>query len=264
MTANGPGLQVRLEGRLGDFALGVEVKLPGQGVTALVGPSGCGKTTLLRCLAGLTRLAGRVVFAGEVWQSEALFVPPHRRGVGYVFQEASLFPHLSVRGNLDFAARRARGLTGLRFDDAVAPLGLGGLLDRSTAKLSGGERQRVAIARVLLTQPRLLLMDEPVSSLDPDNKAEVLERLESLLGALSIPVIYVSHDAWEVRRLAKTVLAMRGGRIVGPLQTARGGDADLALVDSLAPDTLRGLALAALKAGLAPAGAGSVDGEDHV
>jgi molybdate transport system ATP-binding protein len=134
----------------------------------------------------------------------------------------------------------------------VQLLGLGPLLDRSTDKLSGGERQRVAIGRALLTRPRLLLMDEPVSSLDAENKAEVLSRLESLLATLSIPVIYVSHDASEVRRLASGVLAMRAGRILGPAQPVGLADPDLAVVDTLPPDTVRRLALAALKAGLEP------------
>ena len=243
-------LEARLAGRLGAFSLEVDFAIPASGVTALIGPSGGGKTTLLRCLAGLTRLAGRVAFRGEVWQGERAFVAPHRRPVGYVFQEASLFPHLSVRGNLVFAQRRAPAPRGLGFDDAVGLLGLEGLLDRATDRLSGGERQRVAIARALLAQPRLLLMDEPVSSLDREARAEVLERLEHVLGVIAAPVIYVSHDTAEVRRLAERVLVMRAGRLTTaePLASAT----DEALLDALSPDETRRLALAALRAGLRP------------
>src|SRR5690606_32832410 len=142
-----------------------------RGVTALFGPSGCGKTTILRCMAGLTRLAGRLRIDGEPWQDDAggAFLKPHERPIGYVFQEASLFAHLSVRGNLLYGAKRAtpvRGSLSIGFDEAVSMLGIGHLLDRATGALSGGERQRVAIGRALLSRPRLLLMDEPLAALD--------------------------------------------------------------------------------------------------
>jgi molybdate transport system ATP-binding protein len=241
-------LRAQLKGRLGDFELDVDLAIPAQGVTALVGPSGCGKTTFLRCLAGFCRLPGRVAFDGEVWQDKGAFTPPHRRRIGYVFQESSLFPHLSVRGNLEFGLRRVRGPVTFGFDEAADRLGLAHLLDRRAAKLSGGERQRVAIARALLTQPRLLLMDEPVSSLDVPGKVEVLGRLEQVLGALSIPVIYISHDPAEVGRLADQVLQMNAGRISAPDPPPDDGNA--ALLDALAPDDVRKLALAALRAGL--------------
>jgi molybdate transport system ATP-binding protein len=247
-AAAGPILQASLHGRLGTFELAVELSLPG-GVTALVGPSGCGKTTLLRCLSGLCRLDGTVTFGGEAWQDGRWFAPPHLRPVGYVFQEASLFAHLSVRGNLLFGLRRSRLRSGPSFDEIVALLDLGLLIDRSVAKLSGGERQRVAIGRALLVQPELLLMDEPVSSLDGESKAEVLLRLEQILTTLATPVIYVSHDPSEVTRFADRVLAMRGGQIVAA------GEALEKTLDGLAEDEVRALAVAALAAGLRPSAA---------
>ena len=245
-------LAARLSGPIGSLDLDVEIDVPAQGVTALIGPSGCGKTTLLRCLAGFSRLPGRVVFRGEVWQDAQTFVAPYRRPVGYVFQEASLFPHLSVRGNLMFALKRAAPASGAPargLGELADLLGLAHLLDRSTEKLSGGERQRVAIARALATQPRLLLMDEPVSSLDVDGKAEVLERLERLTGVLATPMIYVSHDPAEVTRLADRVLAMKAGRL-DPWPV--GGGLDAAAIDAMTPDEVRQLALAALRAGIRP------------
>jgi molybdate transport system ATP-binding protein len=247
-------LEARLKGRLGAFELDAELDVPAQGVTALVGPSGCGKTSVLRCLAGFCRLPGRVTFRGEAWQDGRTFAPPHRRPVGYVFQEASLFPHLTVRGNLTFAlkrAARAGASPAHGFDELVALLAVEPLLDRATQKLSGGERQRVAIARALAAQPRLLLMDEPVSSLDPDAKADVLGRLEPAMAVLRIPMVYVSHDPMEVTRLADRVLTMAGGRIA---QAPPGQAADVAetAVDAMAPEEVRRLAIAALKAGLQP------------
>jgi molybdate transport system ATP-binding protein len=250
----GERLQARLKGRLGAFELDAEVDVPAQGVTALVGPSGCGKTTVLRCLAGFCRLPGRVAFRGEAWQDAKTFAPPHRRPVGYVFQEASLFPHLTVRGNLTFALKRAARAGGSPthgFDELTALLDLQRLLDRATPKLSGGERQRVAIARALAAQPRLLLMDEPVSSLDPDGKAEVLGRLEPAMAVIRIPMIYVSHDRLEVTRLADRVLTMAGGRIAPAHPGRTPGEAETAL-DAMPPGEVRRLALAALKAGLRP------------
>jgi molybdate transport system ATP-binding protein len=204
------------------FRLEAELDLPGRGVTALFGPSGSGKTTLLRCIAGLERPLGRLEVQGEVWQGGGRFLPPHRRAVGYIFQEANLFPHLSVRDNLDYGMRRASpepggGLGG--FDSVVALLGLETLLPRRPDRLSGGERQRVAIARALLTAPRLLLMDEPLASLDLARKKEILPYLERLHAELDIPVLYVSHAADEVARLADHLVLMEGGRttLQGPL-----------------------------------------------
>jgi molybdenum ABC transporter ATP-binding protein len=238
-------IHFRLEGRFGGFALDAEAQLPSAGVTAVVGPSGSGKTTLLRCLAGLERAAGEVVVAGAVWQDGRRFQPVHRRGVGYVFQEASLLPHLSVRGNLAYAARRAGAGAGPAFDEVAEMLGLAGLLDRAPQSLSGGERQRAAIARALLAKPVLLLMDEPLSSLDPAGKAEVLPYLEAMHRALSLPILYVSHDALEVARLADRVLRMEAGRLRGPAAGLAPGDP----LAGLGEVQVRALARAALAAG---------------
>lgn len=214
-------VEARFRGRLGSFLLDATFSVPAQGVTALFGPSGCGKTTVLRCMAGLLRLAdGRLSVDGTVWQDGRRFIRPHRRPVGYVFQEASLFPHLSVVGNLRYGLRRS-GIDKplITFDDVVDLLGIARLLDRPTAVLSGGERQRVAIGRALLSQPRLLLMDEPLAALDRFSKDDILPYLERLHGSLAIPVFYVSHDLAEVERLADTLVLMQEGRVraIGPL-----------------------------------------------
>ncbi|ARE42011.1 Molybdenum transport ATP-binding protein ModC [Rhodovulum sp. P5] len=204
----------------GGFRLDVSFTVPGQGVTALFGPSGCGKTTVLRCLAGLLRLpGGRLVVNGEEWQNGRRIRPAHRRAVGYVFQEASLFPHLSVRENLRFGLRRSKGPVQIGEDEVVDLLGIARLFERPTAALSGGERQRVAIGRALLSQPKLLLMDEPLSALDRFSKDDILPYLEKLHATLSIPVVYVSHDIAEVERLADTLVLMDTGRVraAGPI-----------------------------------------------
>ncbi|ABD05570.1 Molybdate ABC transporter, ATP-binding protein [Rhodopseudomonas palustris HaA2] len=210
-------------GRLGGFALDAAFSVPATGITGLFGPSGCGKSTVLRCLAGLQRLpGGRCDVDGDVWQDEATFLKPHQRPIGYVFQEASLFQHLSVRANLLYGAPRggadaAEGAVG--FDEVIELLGLSHLLDRAPRNLSGGERQRVAIGRALLSQPKLLLMDEPLSALDRLTKDEILPFLERLHARLSLPVIYVSHDITEIERLADHLILMRAGKVLaaGPL-----------------------------------------------
>ncbi len=203
------------------FTLEVEARLPARGVTALSGPSGCGKTTLLRAIAGLERDPGGYCRVGEaVWQDGDRFVPTHRRPLGYVFQEPSLFPHLRVRENLDYGYKRTpRGERRVDFAEAVALLGLEALLERHPQGLSGGERQRVAIARALLAGPRLLLMDEPLAALDRTSKREILPFLERLHEALAIPVLYVSHSPTEVARLADHLLLLEAGRIraAGPV-----------------------------------------------
>ncbi|HLK24264.1 MAG TPA: ATP-binding cassette domain-containing protein [Caulobacteraceae bacterium] len=253
MSDDGRGtIAATLRGRLGGFGLDVALLAPASGVTALVGPSGCGKTTLLRCLCGLTRLAGRVSFRDEVWQEEGRFVAPHRRPVGYVFQEASLFPHLSVRGNLEYGLRRAPPATMVSFAQAVDLLGLAALLDRAPGTLSGGERQRVALARTLLAQPALLLLDEPVSALDAEGRAEVLDRLDGVIRSLDVPVIYVTHDVAEARRFASRIVAMRAGRIVGEaaLAAAPSQEEARASVAAMPRDEVERLAAAALVAGL--------------
>jgi molybdate transport system ATP-binding protein len=214
-------IEASFKGQLGDFTLDAQFTLPSRGVTALFGQSGCGKTTLLRCMAGLTRLRDGYLRVGdETWQDGRQMLPPHKRAVGYVFQEASLFAHLSVRSNLDFARKRARdGGQGPQFDDVVSLLGLRPLLERSPADLSGGERQRVAIGRALLSAPRILLMDEPLSGLDRISKDEIIPYLERLHDQLDIPILLISHDTDEVERLADHLLLMEDGQIqsAGPL-----------------------------------------------
>ena len=245
-AGSGVAVEGRFTGSVGGFFLDATFALAPTGITALSGPSGSGKTTLLRCIAGLTRLPGRLSVDGEIWQDDHLFLPAHRRPVGVVFQEASLLSHLSVRGNLDYGAKRSKAEAGIGFDDTVELLGLAPLLARGVGALSGGERQRVALGRALLSQPRLLLMDEPLSSLDAGAKAEILPYLERLHRSLSIPVLYISHDAVEIARLADRVLHMRGGRMV----PAEGAEPSLEGLDPAARDRL---ALAALRAGLPPA-----------
>jgi molybdate transport system ATP-binding protein len=194
------------------FTLDVDIALPAQGITGVFGPSGCGKTTLLRCVAGLERPDPAVVrIAGETWQDEAVFVPPWRRAVGYVFQEASLFDHLDVRGNLEYARRRSGAPASL--DPAVDLLGIGTLLDRAPATLSGGERQRVAIARALASAPRLLLLDEPLAGVDVAHRGEILPWLLKLRDSLQLPMLYVTHSLDEVARLADTVVLLDRGRV---------------------------------------------------
>jgi molybdate transport system ATP-binding protein len=203
------------------FRLDVDLRLPDHGITVLFGPSGCGKTTLLRCVAGLERAQGRVEVAGQTWQDDAArtFLSPWRRPVGYVFQEASLFPHLTVAGNLSYARKRAGGEGAIPADQVVELLGIGHLLPRDPTGLSGGERQRVAIARALSTNPRLLLLDEPLAALDPARRREVLPWLENLRDALGLPMLYVTHSADEMARLADTLVLMEAGRVTasGPL-----------------------------------------------
>ena len=218
-------ISARFAGKVGGFALDVSFRVPMRGITALFGPSGCGKTTVLRCMAGLNRMAGHLLVGGEVWQDDAIgaFLKPYERSVGYVFQEASLFEHLSVRHNLLYGARRAGRSTqapALRFRDVVDLLGIEPLLKRWPQALSGGERQRVAIGRALLCQPRLLLMDEPLSGLDRGAKEEILPYLEKLHENLSIPMVYVSHDLREVARLADTMVVLSAGTRIcgGPIQ----------------------------------------------
>lgn len=199
------------------FQLDVHFNAPPQGVTALFGHSGCGKTTVLRCVAGLTRANGTCHINGETWQDEARWLPPHRRPIGYVFQEASLFPHLSVQQNLDFARRASHQRLGsadsVSHADVVDLLGIAQLLGRRPQNLSGGERQRVAIARALLSSPRLLLMDEPLSALDHAAKEAILPYLERLHNELALPVLYVSHDPGEVSRLADRVVLLNNGKV---------------------------------------------------
>lgn len=200
----------------GDFTLEVDVQLPMRGVTGIYGASGSGKTTLLRCIAGLERATGLLQVNGKVWQDDATFMSTHQRPLGYVFQEANLFSHLSVRANLEYGLKRIPlSERKVNLDQVVEWLGLGHLIERSDpTKLSGGERQRVAIGRALLTGPRLLLMDEPLSALDTASKQDILPYLECLHRELEIPVLYVSHGLDEVVRLADHLVLLQQGRVI--------------------------------------------------
>ncbi len=217
-------IEINLQHRLGEMQLDAAFTVPSTGVTALFGRSGSGKTSILRAIAGLMRVDhGVVKINGDVWQEQRFFLPAHKRPIGYVFQEASLFPHLSVLDNLEYGRRRVpKEELKVGFDSAVEILGIGPLLKRATNRLSGGERQRVAIARALLTSPRLLLMDEPLSALDHAAKQAILPYLESLHDQFAIPSIYVSHDPNEVARLADQMVLLENGSVV-----AQGAAADL-------------------------------------
>ena len=214
-------LAVDVEKRLGEFALHAAFEAAG-GATALFGPSGAGKTSLINMVAGLLRPdRGRIVLDGETMFDTAkrIDVPAWRRRIGCVFQEGRLFPHLSVRHNLDYG----RWMGGHDADPAafahvVELLDIGALLDRRPGKLSAGERQRVAVGRALLMRPRLLLLDEPLASLDEARKADILPYLERLRDEAKVPMIYVSHDAAEVKRIASRVVRLDGGKV-----TAAGG-----------------------------------------
>jgi molybdate transport system ATP-binding protein len=199
------------------FALDVDMQLPARGITALFGPSGSGKTTLLRCIAGLERAEGGLLWMkDQVWQDGEKFLATHQRPLGYVFQEASLFPHLSVRRNLEYGLQRiAASERKVQLEQVILLLGLSQLIDRNDpSSLSGGERQRVAIGRALLTSPSLLLMDEPLSALDAASKQEILPYLERLHSELDIPVLYVGHALDEVARLADHLVLLEHGRVI--------------------------------------------------
>jgi molybdate transport system ATP-binding protein len=221
-------LEVDVEHRLADFSLDIHFRA-GRGLTALFGRSGAGKTSVVNAIAGLLRpRRGRIVMDGSVLldTEHGICVPTHRRRVGYVFQEGRFFPHLTVRQNLTFgrwfAPARERRAAGL--DDVVDLLGIANLLDRRPGRLSGGEKQRVAIGRALLASPRLLLMDEPLASLDARRKDEILPYLERLRDEARVPIVYVSHSIAEVTRLATTIVLISAGRVhaVGPVQKVMG------------------------------------------
>ncbi len=212
-------LRVELRKRRGDFSLDVAFSAPTPGVTALFGRSGCGKSTLISLIAGLlTPDSGRVLLGDEVLYDSArhLSVDARHRRMGVVFQDARLFPHLSVRGNLEYGTRRlARAIArNVPLDDVVSLLGLADLIARRPHELSGGEQQRVALGRALLAQPRLLLLDEPLASLDLARREEVLPYLEKLRDAFAIPIVYVSHQFDEVLRLATRVVLLEAGRAI--------------------------------------------------
>lgn len=213
---------IKCQHSVGDVVLDLDTTIAATGITAIFGPSGAGKTTLLRLLAGLQRTRGSIVFKGEPWSTETLHKPTCKRGVAYVFQEASLLPHLNVLGNLQFAQRAGlkRHLAQAEFHQQVLSfMGLQPLLKHRPYELSGGQKQRVAIACALLTRPKLLLMDEPLASLDAHSKAQILPYIERLRQWLDIPIIYVSHSLPEVARLADYLALMERGKWVahGPI-----------------------------------------------
>ncbi len=226
---------IRLQWQRSAFALNVDLTLPAQGITVLYGASGCGKTSLLRCVAGLEQAGTAAVqVGGQWWQDTArgICLPVWQRPLGYVFQEASLFDHLDVQGNLHYAYRRSAAATVSQskgphaMADTIELLGIGALLKRRTHQLSGGERQRVAIARALATQPKLLLLDEPLAAVDAARKADILPWLERMRDELRIPMLYVTHSADELARLADTVVVMDAGRAlaVGPVAQVLSGE----------------------------------------
>ncbi len=197
------------------FTLNVNTRIPLQGITAIFGKSGSGKSTLLRCIAGLEpQVEGKLQFLNEVWLNEKTAMPAEKRNIGFVFQEGALFDHLNVRRNLEFAIQRTPFTnTSITFPSVCSLLNLQHLLEHTTAELSGGERQRVAIGRALLSQPKLLLMDEPLASLDAQHKAEILPYLETLEREYDIPILYVSHSLDEVIRLTKNILILEKGNV---------------------------------------------------
>jgi len=208
-------LSVDIRQRLGDFTLDVTFEAP-KGVTVLFGRSGSGKTSVINAVAGLTRPdAGRIALGDTVLQDDRTWVPPHARRMGYVFQDARLFPHLTVARNLAYGRRFApRNASLPDMDQVIDMLGIEPLLDRRPTALSGGEKSRVSIGRALLSGPRLLLADEPLAALDEDRKAEILPYFERLRDELDVPVLYVSHSAAEVARLATTIVVLDKGRVL--------------------------------------------------
>ncbi|MGK5085488.1 molybdenum ABC transporter ATP-binding protein [Bdellovibrionota bacterium FG-1] len=217
MTTHSISISASVRAKVGDFSLDMTFETPGTGVTAIVGRSGSGKTTLLRWMAGLGRkYVGDLSVNKEVWEDSKrrIFVPPHQRAVGLVFQDAGLFPHLSVQGNLRYGFSRVpQQERQPDFDQIVDLLGLRVFLDRMPFQLSGGEKQRVAIARSLLASPKLLLLDEPLTGLDTTSKDEVLDYLNRVKTESKIPVIYVSHSMDEVRRLSDHLIQIENGKI---------------------------------------------------
>ncbi|MDP2355908.1 MAG: molybdenum ABC transporter ATP-binding protein [Beijerinckiaceae bacterium] len=219
-------LFVSIDHRLGAFRLRANFACEGR-LTALFGPSGSGKTSVVSTIAGLLKPdTARIVIDGEALTDtqSGVCLPAHRRQIGYVFQEARLFPHMNVRQNLTYAQMFGGrgGRAGASFESVVEMLGVGPLLQRQPSLLSGGEKQRVAIGRALLSHPRLLLMDEPLASLDEARKQEILPFIERLRDEALVPIVYVSHSLAEVRRLADFVVVMDHGAVVdsGPPQSA--------------------------------------------
>ena len=223
------GIQARFKLSYGQsstrcFELNIDINIPGRGITAIFGGSGSGKTSLLHCIAGLEKKAsGSLSVNGERWQDSSVFLPTHKRSLGYVFQEASLFEHLTAMGNLRYAIKRSNQIAKSElFKQVVNVMGIENILEQFPQQLSGGEKQRVAIARALLTQPKLLLMDEPLASLDTPRKLEILPYLERLRSRFDIPILYVSHAVDEIVRLADHGVIMQQGNVI-----AQGGITEL-------------------------------------
>jgi molybdate transport system ATP-binding protein len=209
-------IEIAIEKQLGRFALDARLEAPESGVTALFGRSGVGKTSVINALAGLLRPdRGRITVGGTILFDSArgIDVPPERRRLGYVFQESRLFPHYSVRGNLLYGAKSDSEHAAPSFESVVDLLGIKELLARRPADLSGGEKQRVAIGRALLASPRLLLMDEPLASLDAPRKAEIMPFIERLRDELKLPIFYVSHEMEEIIRLADLLVLLDAGKV---------------------------------------------------
>ena len=215
-------LQAKFKMDYPGFNLDVELNLPAKGVTVVFGPSGSGKTTLLRCLSGLERApSGFLKLADQVWQDEKTFLPIQDRKIGMVFQDSRLFPHLSIRENLVYGYQRTLPADRkLQLDEVVQILDLEHLLQRRPEKLSGGEKQRVAIGRALLTSPKLLLMDEPLASLDMQLKAEIIPFVKRIEDEFQTPIIYVTHSMNEVLQLVDTMVIMKSGKVAnsGPVE----------------------------------------------
>lgn len=221
------------------LVLDIETRFPGQGVTAIYGPSGCGKTSLLRAIAGLDRYQGLVSFNEQIWQNDEFYLPTEKRRIGLVFQDSQLFPHLTVRQNIEFGyhqfSKNNRSKPLFALSEVADLLGVSPLLAKNVQYLSGGEKQRVAIARAIMSQPQLLLMDEPLASLDQPAKKNLLPYLEIISEKFALPVIYVSHSEEEIARLADYLLVMAKGKIVaqGALMTMLASlDSPFARLDS--------------------------------
>ena len=209
-------IECKIKIQLESFMLDANFSIPDRGITVVFGPSGSGKTTLLRAIAGLEKSdKGFLKIGDSVWQKGENFLPTHKRQIGYVFQDAALFDHLDVKGNLNFVIKRAIGLKEDFIESIHNLLEIKTLLNRKTTQLSGGERQRVAIARALLTNPKILLLDEPLSALDLKRKNEILPYLDSIHNDLEIPILYVTHSQDEMSRLADHLLLIEDGNIVG-------------------------------------------------
>ena len=198
-----------------NFFMNMDLTVPANGLTAIMGKSGSGKTTLLRCIAGLEKIRNaEIIFKGDVWQNHKKKIPTHKRPLAYVFQESSLFPHLTVKKNLDYAIKRSiRFFDKEYYEQILDLLDIQPLLTKSIQTLSGGERQRVAIARAVLSRAKLLLMDEPLSSLDNQRKQEILPYLVKLKNESDVPILYVSHSVEEVAKLADHVVMLEGGKV---------------------------------------------------